>query len=69
VTDFVFIHHGSVTTLRPETDEAREWLAENVDTSEAQWFGRALVIEPRMAPEIIDAIDRDGLTLGGHGGV
>ena len=61
--DFVLTDHGSIAVLRPVTDEAREWVDENLP-DDAQWFGRGVVIEPRYVGDIVEGILNDGLTVG-----
>jgi len=48
--------------LKPETDAARAWTDEHIG-DEAQWFCRAVVVEPRYMQPIIDGIEGDGLTV------
>lgn len=46
---------GSIVLFKPLTDEAREWLECNVQ-EDAQWFGGALVVEPRYAANLAQGI-------------
>ena len=62
--DVIVIHHGSLVGIRPNTDHAETWIGEYVDP-DAQWFGRQLMVEPRYADDILDAMASDGLTLQG----
>ena len=48
--------------LRPVTDAGREWLDENV-SDDAQWFGGALVVEPRYVADIVVGMRQDGLEV------
>lgn len=59
--DFTIENHGSLFLLRPESDQAREWVAENVE--DAMRFGHAVVIEPRYVEGIVEGILADGLTV------
>lgn len=61
--DFELTDHGSVSLLRPITDEAREWIDENIG-DDAQWLGRGLAIEHRYVGDIVEGILNDGLTVG-----
>lgn len=61
-TDFIFTNHGSITTLAPITPEARAWVDDNL-SGDVQHFGQSIVIEPRYAGDIIDAIVWDGLAI------
>lgn len=61
--DFRFESHGSLTLLTPCTPAAREWMEAHlpVHEPETQFWGKALVIEPRYAQPILDGILLDGL--------
>lgn len=60
--DFQFANHGSVCLLRPVSDAAKMWAAENINDA-AMEFGGAIVIEPRYVGPIIDGIASDGLEV------
>lgn len=57
-------HHGSLYLLRPLSDAASSWVDENVGThdgDEPQWFGGALVVEPRYVGELLRGMRDSGL--------
>jgi hypothetical protein len=60
--DFLYQHEGSIGLLFPMTDEARSWVDEHI-SSDAQWFGKGLVIEWRYLDSIIEGITGDGLEV------
>jgi len=60
--DFVLSDQGSVWLLRPQTEDAQDWIDEHI-ASDAQQFGRAIVIEPRYVDDIVDGIAVSGLTI------
>ena len=62
MADFTITDSGSIMLLKPETDAARAWTDEHIG-DEAQWFCRAVVVEPRYMQPIIDGIEGDGLTV------
>jgi len=62
VLDVKVENHGSVLAFRLLTDEAREWVDANVN-DEAQFFGNALVVEPRYAAHLAEGMQGDGLVL------
>ena len=55
-------NHGTIFLVRPLTEAARDWLAENV-SNESQWFGAALVVEHRYAADLVDGMIGDGLNV------
>lgn len=62
--DFVFTSHGSICLLEPLTPQAEEWIGNNVDLNdETQFWGRAVVLEPRYAGDILNGIAGDGLAV------
>ena len=63
--DFRLENHGSLFLLRPLNPVAQNWMSENlpVDDPETQFWGDAIVIEPRYVASIVDGIIGDGLVL------
>lgn len=55
-------NHGSLFLFRPLSDFAADWIEENVN-GEAQFFGGALVVEPRYAGELAEGMVEAGLQL------
>jgi hypothetical protein len=49
--------HGSIALVRPLTLDARAWLEEHTD---GQWFGGALVVEPRYLAQLVSALIDEG---------
>lgn len=62
---FELENHGSLFLLRPLTSAAKEWMQEHlpVGSPETQFWGDAIVIEPRYVAPIVDGIIGDGLVL------
>lgn len=60
--DVIVDNQGSIVLLRPETNAAKEWLAEHIHV-DAMHFGPSLVVEWRYADDIIDGMKRDGLEV------
>jgi hypothetical protein len=63
--DFRLENHGSLFLLRPLNPVAQNWMTENlpVDNPETQFWGDAIVVEPRYVAPIVDGIIGDGLVL------
>jgi hypothetical protein len=55
--------HGSINLLTPLSRRAEDWLAENVGDEENQWWGDALVTEPRYTADIVQGMIDDGLAV------
>jgi len=49
--------HGSIVLVRPLTADVSEWLAEHTD---GQWFGNALVVEPRYVGDLVEGLIGEG---------
>jgi hypothetical protein len=62
VADVTVENHGSLLLFRLNTDEAREWVDEYV-ADDAQYFGGALVVEPRYASNLANGMADDGLEV------
>lgn len=63
--DFDVENHGSLVLVRPLTLAALAWLEANVaDEGEdmAQWFGGALVVEPRYVETLVHGLMEEGFT-------
>lgn len=58
--DYDFTDIGSLTLVTPQNDAAREHLTEHTD---GLWFGGALAVEPRYAPDLSADLCRDGFTV------
>ena len=51
--------HGTIVLIRPLTADVRGWLEEHTD-EEPQWFGAALVCEPRYVEPLVLALIEEG---------
>ncbi len=63
-TDFIFHNEGTLIMLLPQTDQAQQWINENLQLDTWQNSQRP-AIEPRMFDDICEGIRRDGLTIRG----
>lgn len=63
--DFALQNHGSICLLQPLTVEAQAWLDDYVITDETQFWGCAVVVEPRYVEDLLNGIMGDGLTVSG----
>lgn len=55
-------NHGSLYLLRPLSPEARSWFEENVpEGDKVQYFGGALVVEPRFVGDVLVGIRGEGM--------
>ncbi len=62
--DFSVENHLSLVLVRPLTGACNEWLDDNVVNPETQWFGGALVCEPRYVADLVAGMEGDGLIRG-----
>ncbi len=60
--DVTIQNEGSIYLAHLNTDAAREWVNENV-SDESQYFGQALVVEPRYLDNLIAGMCEAGLTV------
>jgi hypothetical protein len=59
----VFVRNeGSIFLLTPMSDAAREWIGEHIP-EDAQYMGRALVVEHRYVEDIVAGMQSDGLIV------
>ena len=61
--DFEITNEGTVVMVKPLTDEAKEWVDENVHTEGWQWMCGAFACAHRMAGDLISGIEAEGFTL------
>jgi hypothetical protein len=57
---FTVEDHGSLVLVRPLTDDVEEWLEEHTD---GQWFGGALVVEPRYLKPLLEGMVEEGFVV------
>jgi hypothetical protein len=61
------VNHGSIVLVRPDRSDREAfagWCSEYLDP-EAQFFGNALVVEPRYAANIVEALVGAGFEVEG----
>jgi hypothetical protein len=57
--------HGSVVLFHSLSDAGREWCSEHCPPgNDHQYFGRALVVEPRYVESLLAHLAGDGLVAG-----
>lgn len=61
-TDVSVSNHGSVFLFALLTDEARDWVRENV-SEDRMMFGSSLAVEPRFALELANGMREAGLKV------
>ena len=60
--DFLIENHGSIFLFDPQNTSAEKHLREHV-SEEAQWFGGALVVEPRYVVDLFTALRAEGFQI------
>ena len=61
--DFTLADHGSVILLTPETGAAKAFVQAFVDVPDWAWLGRGFAVEHRVAKNLLDGIQGNGLTV------
>jgi hypothetical protein len=61
--DIVLENHGSLFLIRGLSDAGKNWLAENVDNEEAQYWCGAVVCEVRYVADIALGAEKFGLVV------
>lgn len=64
-SDIFIENHFSLFLVWPLSSRAENWIEENV-SHDCQWFGMALVVEPRYLRALIEGMLADGLSLVGE---
>jgi hypothetical protein len=58
--DFLIADHGSIITIAPVSEAARDWIDENVTSEPWQSQGGALCVDHRYAGNLIKGIADEG---------
>lgn len=61
--DVTVTNEGSVFLVTPYTQDARDWISENVHTEGWQWMGQSLAIEHRFVSDLVDGMLDAGLDV------
>lgn len=59
--DYSVTNHGSIYLIKPLTETAANWFADNLP-EDAPMLGSAYAVEPRYAGDIIMGAQNEGLT-------
>jgi hypothetical protein len=63
--DFLIADHGSIITIAPVSEAARDWIDESVASEPWQWLGGALCVHHRYASNLIEGIADEGFDVSG----
>lgn len=55
------LDRGSLVGFYPHSDEAKQWIADNVASESWQWMGSVLWVDHRPAQDLINALQQEGL--------
>jgi hypothetical protein len=61
--DVLVTNEGTIWMFTPLTDEAKEWVKENVPTESWQWMGNSFCCEHRYAPDLVEGMRGAGLVV------
>jgi hypothetical protein len=64
MVDVLVRDEGSVVIVSPQTEAAKAWVEENVETSGWQWIGGVFAVEPRMLDNLLFGMEEAGLEIG-----
>jgi hypothetical protein len=56
-------NHGTIFVFNLFTERALQWVDEHATVAEWQWFGRALVVDHRLAADLAAGMQRSGLKV------
>ena len=56
-------NHGSLFVLHPETPQGHEWIDDNIQGDEVQFWCGGVVVEPRYIADIVEGMKIDGLEV------
>ena len=59
--DFQVRNEGNIFMVYPKTDEAQQWVEENVGLEGWQWLGGGFAVDHRMIENLLDGMAGAGL--------
>jgi hypothetical protein len=62
-SDIAFENHGSIVVIRGLSEAGQAWLDETVGGDETQYFGNAIVAEPRYVEAVAQGAIEAGLAV------
>lgn len=63
MSDFQIADHGSIISIKPVSEAARQWVDENVVSEPWQWLDSALCVDVRCARHLVDEIAAEGFGI------
>jgi len=61
--DVLVENHGTIFLFKPQTEAAKQWFAENVQTEGWQWLGKGLGVDHRFAENLVAGMIEAGLEV------
>lgn len=61
--DVLYSDTGSIVMIEPQTDTARQFIADHVAIEDWQWLGPAFGVDHRMADDLLRGMEAHGLTV------
>ena len=63
MSDFQIADHGSIISIKPVSEAAKQWVDENVVSEPWQWLGGALCVDVRCARQLVCEIGAQGFEI------
>ena len=63
MADVLVRNEGSIVMFTPKSQEAKNWVDDNLGLESWQWLGPAFAVEWRYAPDIVNGMTGDGLEV------
>jgi hypothetical protein len=63
MADIRIINQGTMTGVLPLTEQASQWVDDNVQSEGWQWLGKILWVDHRMVDALIDGMIAAGFAL------
>ena len=61
--DFTVSGGGSIYIVEPLSEDAKDWVDENVGLEAWQWWGNGFTVEHRYIGDLVEGMLSDGLVL------
>lgn len=58
-----FNNQGSICTFTPDNDVEKKWMSDNLETETWQWQGNSLVVDHRMAHDLVEVMQYEDINI------
>ena len=61
--DIIVRNEGTIWTFEPVTDQAKDWIAQEIEIESWQWMGPMFAVDHRMAQDLVGVLQEIGFEM------